>query len=152
MSQKKKLKKSSRLADYSLDYQEKTLYVDNSFRNQLQETVRIIEKLPKLRNTVLMKMSQWQNDREERAAQAGLHGAKLSRDCIKEYNRKLEEEKETLLKKFIENEPNACHASNLYRLLTKKWTEEANAWKIQSKLTPKKEKRIKVLLLEDRYN
>ena len=57
-----------------------------------------------------------------------------------------------MLKKFLENEPNACHASNLYRLLTKKWTEEPNAYKICSKISPKKEKRIKEILLENRYS
>lgn len=59
---------------------------------------------------------------------------------------------EAMLKKFLENEPNACHASNLYRLLTKRWTEEPNAFKICSKISPKKEKRIKEILLENRYN
>lgn len=54
------------------------------------------------------------------------------------FYKKKEEEQEALLKKFLENEPNACHASNLYRLLTKRWTEEPNAYKVCSKLTPKK--------------
>lgn len=71
---------------------------------------------------------------------------------IKSYYKKKEEEEEALLKKFIENEPNACHATNLYRLLTKKWSENTNSYKICSRLTPKKEKRIKDILIENRYS
>lgn len=56
-----------------------------------------------------------------------------------------------MLYKFIENEPRAFNASNLQRLLTKKWNEEPNAYKINSRLTPKKEKRVRLLLVDDRY-
>lgn len=97
-------------------------------------------------------MEKWQTDREFDAAHSGVQGSIRARHEIKAFNRKQEEEQEALLKKFLENEPNACHASNLYRLLTKKWTEEPNAYKVCSKITPKKEKRIKEILLENRYN
>ena len=57
-----------------------------------------------------------------------------------------------MLQKFIDNEKNACHANNLYRLLTKKWSEEPNAYKIVSKLTAAQEKRVKEILVENRYS
>ena len=108
--------------------------------------------MPQLKKTVQSKLSQWQVDKEYDGAQAGVQGSIKARQDIKAYNKKKEEEEETMLQKFLENEPNACHASNLYRLLTKKWTEEPNAYKICSKLTPKKQKRIKEILLENRYS
>lgn len=55
------------------------------------------------------------------------------------------------MRKFIEHDPMACHASKLQTLLTKTWSEEPNAYRICSKITPGMEKRIKGLLKEDRY-
>jgi hypothetical protein len=52
--------------------------------------------------------------------------------------RKKEESEEALLKKFLEYETNACHATNLHRLLTKRWDETPNSYRICSKLTPRK--------------
>lgn len=81
-----------------------------------------------------------------------MKGAIKARTDIKNFNKKKVDEEEKLLQKFISNEPNACHASNLYRLLTKKWNENPNSYKICSKLTPKKQKRIKEILVENRYS
>jgi hypothetical protein len=44
------------------------------------------------------------------------------------------------------------HATNLYRLLTKKWNEEPHAYRICTKLNSKQQKRVKELCLENRYS
>ncbi|CDW85869.1 UNKNOWN [Stylonychia lemnae] len=132
--------------------QSRTIYADQDFKQQVQQTVKLLQKLPTLKKTIQSKMMKWQDDREEDAAKQGIEGAVKARMDIKAFYRRKEEEREALLKKFLENEPNACHASNLYRLLTKRWTEEPNAYKVCSKLTPKKQKRIRDILLENRYN
>ena len=69
----------------------------------------------------------------------GLRGARLAREGIRSYNKRIEQNKEEMLRKFIEFEPRACHATILQNLLTKQWSEELNAYKILSKITPKKE-------------
>ncbi len=81
-----------------------------------------------------------------------MRGAQKARFDIHTFYKKKEEHQEELLKKFIENEPNACHANNLYRLLTKKWHENTNSYKICSKINAKNEKRIKDILVENRYS
>jgi hypothetical protein len=57
-----------------------------------------------------------------------------------------------MLRQFIEHDPQASHATKLQTMLTKTWSEEPNAYKIRSKITPSMEKRIKSLLNEDRYS
>lgn len=43
----------------------------------------------------------------------GLRGAKLARESIRRYNRRIEQNKEEMLRKFIEFEPKASHATVL---------------------------------------
>jgi hypothetical protein len=66
--------------------------------------------------------------------------------------RKQEDIEEALLKRFLEYETNACHATNLHRLLTKRWNESPNSYRICSKITPRKERRIKDIIVENRYS
>lgn len=107
--------------------------------------------MPKLRLNVISKMYYWQQERERNASVSGIEGARRAREHLRQHAQNDEKKKEDLLLRFIEHEPRAFNASNLQRLLTKKWNEESNSYKIDSKLTPKKEKRVKLLLLEDRY-
>jgi hypothetical protein len=62
----------------------------------------------------------------------------------------LEEDYQSELEKLIKNEPNACHASNIYRLLNKNWVEYKNAYKVKTKLTPRKTKKLESILYPSR--
>lgn len=53
---------------------------------------------------------------------------------------------------IIKCEPDALHAMNLYRLLTKNWTEYPNAYKICSKIPKRKVKRLQEILNDNRYS
>lgn len=55
------------------------------------------------------------------------------------------------LDEIIRNEPDALHAMNLHRLLTKNWTEYPKAYKICSKIPKSKQKRLKEILNDNRY-
>jgi hypothetical protein len=81
-----------------------------------------------------------------------MEGSQKARHDIKSFLKRKEEHEDALLQKFIENEPNACHATNLERLLTKKWNEDPSSYKICSKLTPRKAKRVKDILVDNRYS
>ena len=140
------------LAAAPLDLSRRTIYADHKFRVQLETTVESITRIPKLQANVLQKVSHWQIEKESQAAQAGLRGALRARENLKLYSQREEKDKQDLLQKFIQHEPHAFNASNLLNLLTRKWSEEPNAYKIKSQITPKKQKRIKFLCLEDRYN
>lgn len=42
-----------------MDYTKRTLYADSKFHSQVDDTVELISKLPKLRINVIHKMQQW---------------------------------------------------------------------------------------------
>lgn len=64
-------------------------------------------------------------------------GARQARIEIRKYIKRNEDREESLLKKFLEMETDACHAATLNRLLQKRWDESPDSYRICSKITPK---------------
>lgn len=56
-----------------------------------------------------------------------------------------------LIDKIIKWEPDALHAMNLSKLLTKNWTEYPHAYRIWSKISKSKRKRLQEILNDNRY-
>lgn len=49
-------------------------------------------------------------------------------------------------------ENNACKTNNVYQLLSKKWSEQSNAYRLLSNIDDNMERRIKAVIDQGRYS
>ena len=62
----------------------------------------------------------------------GMQGSNRSKLHIREYFINQRQNEEKLLDKLLKNEPSACRANHMSKLLNQQWTEPKNAYKMFS--------------------
>ena len=115
-------------------------------RRQIQETVRSIKKLPVIKRHIENSIHEWSSSKEHYNAANGMRASKMAQERILFSARERESNTKKNIEYIIKSEPDALHAMNLYRLLTKNWAEYPNAYKICSKIPKNKEKRLMDIL------
>ena len=73
---------------------------------------------------------------------------------VREHRQRRSDEEEAGIEDLIKQQTDAIHATNLERLLTKKWSEHPNSYHIMTKIEKfsKREDRVNKLLNLNRYS
>ena len=57
-----------------------------------------------------------------------------------------------MLSQFLINETNACRANNLNQLLSPKWNEAKNSYRLFTHIDQDNEAKVKRILMQNRYS
>ena len=79
----------------------------------------------------------------------GSIGQNRSKMYLREKNKKEQRNNSKMLQNILENEPSACKANQMNKLLQLQWSETPNAYKIYSKIDDKRDTRIKNIMKYD---
>lgn len=67
----------------------------------------------------------------------------MSKYYLKEYANAERRKQQNILSAFVKVENNACKTNNVHQLLSKKWSESQNSYRIMSNIDHELERRIK---------
>ena len=79
-------------------------------------------------------------------------GSYRSRKHLAEYRQNILNHEAELRNHFVHNEPLACQAQNIEDLLTEKWSEGRDKYRLMTKIKVKEEERIKRIIDQNRYS
>ena len=98
-------------------------------------------------------MSQFDSQKQSKSVRDGHVGTAIARKRVREKITGDFEKQENDIKELIKKQTDAIHATNIERLLTKKWSEYPNSFHIQSKIHKfsKNEDRVNNLMNWTRY-
>ena len=77
------------------------------------------------------------------SGKSGLDGQQMSKYYLKEYANAERRKQQNILSAFVKVENNACKTNNVHQLLSKKWSESQNSYRIMSNIDHELERRIK---------
>lgn len=120
----------------------------------MQSALDMIRRDKVSANKVKAMLDTFHNERMERSMKDGMYATNMARMRVRNHILSNQEKDESDIQNLIKKQTNALHATNLERLLTKKWSEYPNAYQLMSKIPKfsKKEDRVNQLMGWDRYN
>ena len=106
----------------------------------MYDCINILQKMPGYKNRVWEKISNMHNQYEEEKGLQGLKAGEIARKRLIEKTKRTENDEQTGLDELIDKtaKTSALQAINLSKLLTKKWSEEKNAYFIMSNIKTEK--------------
>lgn len=121
---------------------------------EIQKTIGILRKDPKLLQQVQGQLSVYQEDRIKRSYEDGVQATTVAKMRVREAIRRANQEEEQGIENLIKQQTDAIHAKNLERLLTKNWSEHPNSYILLTEIKKfsKEEDRVNRLLQLDRYS
>ena len=102
--------------------------------------------MPAIKRHIENSIQEWSSGKEEQSAVNGVRASKMAQERILFSARERETNAKKNIEYIIKSEPDALHAMNLYRLLSKNWAEYPNAYKICSRIPKNKQKRLNDIL------
>ena len=127
---------------------------DHEFRSALKEAIASIVTLPKLRNRVKEELPFLDEEQSNIKVQSNANAAKDARKRLFEKKRQDEQKYENGLSNLVERttkEMTSARANNLRIMLSKKWSEHKNAYRIVSKVSNRSQERINHMI-DNRYH
>ena len=106
----------------------------------MYDCINILQKMPGYKNKVWEKISNMHNQYEEEKGLQGLRAGEEARKRLMDKTKKMENAEQKCLDELIDKtaKTSALQAINLSKLLTKKWSEEKNAYYIMSNIKTEK--------------
>ena len=132
----------------------KRLRQDEKFKCALDEAISNIITLPKLRHKVKQELTSLDEETSNLKVLSNAIAAKDARKRLFDKKKKEEQKYENGLSDLIERttkEMTSARANNLKMLLSKKWSEHKNAYRIVTNLTNRSQERINQMV-DNRYN
>jgi len=122
--------------------------------SEIQKTINIIRKDPKLLHQVQSHLSLYQEDRIKKSFEDGMRATSMAKMRVRQQIKRTTDEEEQGIENLIKQQTDAIHAKNLERLLTKNWSEYPNSFMLMTKIKKfsKTEDRVNRLLQLDRYS
>ena len=108
----------------------------------------------KVYDQVKSTLSLYEQDRIKISLGDGIKATQDAQRRVRERKMRMEEKEEQGIEDLIKKQTGAINATNLERLLTKKWSEHQNAYHIMTKINKfsKEEDRVNELLCQNRYS
>lgn len=122
--------------------------------SHIQKTLKIMRDDKKVYDQVRSTLSLYEQDRIKISLEEGVKATQDAQRRVRERKIRMEEKEEQGIEDLIKKQQGAINATNLERLLTKKWSEHPNAYHIMTKIQKfsKNEDRVNELLCQNRYS
>ena len=126
----------------------------HQLENNVNSALSIMKKDKQSLKNVKTLLDEYQQNRVHQSYQDGIRGTNDARRRVREHYQDAMEKEESDIDNLIKKQTDAIHATNLERLLTKKWSEYPNSFHIMSKIRKfsKNEDRVNKLMNWDRYS
>lgn len=120
----------------------------------IHKTLKIMQQDKRVMDQVQSTLSLYQQDRIKKSFEDGQQATEAAQRRLRAHRQRINQQEKDGIDNLIKKQTDAIHATNLERLLTKKWNEIPNSYHIMTKIRKfsKNEDRVNELMNWNRYS